>query len=170
MGDKADRKLGNIADWAFGTPIAADPTAPTVAEVNALTRIECDIVGSDTIETPRTGSGVRIEGLCDLESSEIAGLITNGPIVGQGFRHFDGTDGFYVLMDDTTDPTPTQTLIGCRAGFSGAAGIAAAGDVVDVFEVQVSARNAIGPRQNDAQMFGFELRVLRAEYNVTVAA
>ena len=46
MGAKTARRLGSVADIAFGSTGIADPTAPTAAEVNALTRIECDIAGA----------------------------------------------------------------------------------------------------------------------------
>jgi len=172
MGAKTARRLGSVADIAFGSTGIADPTAPTAAEVNALTRIECDIVGADSVETPRTGSGARIEGLCEMESAEIAALITNGAITGQGYQHFvDGSltaNDFFILMDDTAVPATTQHLVICRGGF--AAATAAATDVVDVYTVQVSARAAIGPRQSAAQMFSFELRVQNVESNVAVVA
>ena len=172
MGSKENRRLGSVADIAFGAGGIADPNAPTAAEVNGLARIECDIVGSDTLETPRSGSGARIEGLCEMESAEIAGLVTNGPISGQGYQHFiDGdstANDFFILMDDSASPAVTQHLVVCRGGFAGAA--AAADDVVDVYTVQVSARNYVGPRQAAAQMFGFELRVLSVATNVQVAA
>lgn len=180
MGIKANRRLGSVADIAFGATGIADLTAPTVAEINALERIECDIAGSDTIEANRTGSRARIEGLCEIESAEITAFITNGPIQGQGFRHFanpDATpaeklaaDTFWNLMDDTALPPVTQHMVMARGGFSGAAGIAAEGDVVDVYEVQVSARGPIGPRQTTAQMFSFELSVLSVQFSVAVAA
>lgn len=174
MGAKAARQLGSIADIAFGADAIADVTAPTLAEVNALTRIELQIAGSSTVETPRSGSGARIEGLAEIETAEIAGLVTNGPITGSAFQHFiqgdETANDIFILFDDSAVPAATQHLIICRGGFSGEAGVAAADDVVDVYTVQVSARNPIGPPQSEAQMFSFELRVQNVETNVQVVA
>jgi hypothetical protein len=174
MGAKAARQLGSRADIAFGAAGIAVVTAPTAAEVNALTRIEDQIAGSSTLETPRTGSGARIEGLSEIETAEVAGLITNGAITGSAFQHFTAGDAtandIFIVFDDSAVPATTQHLVVCRGGFSGASGVAAADDVVDVYTVQVSARNPIGPPQGEAQMFSFELRVSNVETNVQVVA
>ncbi len=174
MGLKANRRLGSTADVAFGASGIADMSAPTVAEITSLTRIECDIVGSGTIDTARTGSSARIEGLCEMESAEIAAFITNSPVSMQMYRHFEdgvaASDDVYVLMDDTANPPTTQHLVICRGGFSGALGVAVATDIVDVYEGQVSERNPIGPQQSSAQMFDVKLTVLSVQHHVSIAA
>jgi hypothetical protein len=166
MGEKTDRYLGALADIAFGQPAVADPLAPTTAEAAALTRIECDILGDGGVDTPRSGSEVSIIGLCELESASIAGLITNGMPTFQGYRHKDGTDDFWVLMDDGGAlDKPSQTLMIARSGFSGALGAPADTDVVDVYTVQVAARQPDQISSTSPGSFSVELTVLNIEFD-----
>ena len=125
-----DRRTGSVFDAAFGSTTVT-VSAPTVAQINALTRIECYIV--DTLDTPRTGSTTDISALCQRETFNVAATITNGDISSTMWREFDGTDTAWTLFDDSANPPVNSTLVICRGGFSGAAGIAATGDDVDVY-------------------------------------
>jgi len=162
-----DRRTGSVADIAFGSTTVT-VTAPTVAQVNALTRIECYIV--DTIDTPRTGSTTDISSLCQRETFNIAATVTNGDVSATLWREFDGTDTAWTLFDDSANPPVTSYLVMCRAGFSGVAGIAATGDVVDVYTVQVVSRSPVGPVKGDGQRFETTLAVTAVEFDVTVVA
>lgn len=162
-----DRRTGSVFDAAFGsTTVTA--SAPTVAQINALTRIECYIV--DTLDTPRSGSTTDISGLCSRETFNIAATITNGDISTTMWREFDGTDTAWALFDDSANPPTNQTLVICRGGFSGAAGIAASGDNVDVYSVQVVSRAPAGPAKGDGQRFEVMMAVTAVDFDVTVAA
>ena len=165
---QADRQNGIVFDAAFGSSTVT-VTAPTVAQIDALTRIECGLI--DGPNAPRTGSTVDLTALCDQESSQKAGAIENGPITATLYREFDGTDAYWALFDDTTDPNPTQYLVTCPRGFnSGGDGTVTAGDVVDVYTVQVMKREAVGPVRGDGQRFMTELAVIATNFDVTVAA
>ena len=164
-----DRRVGSVADIAFGSS-AVTLTAPTVAQISALTRIECGLV--DSIDTPRTGSTTDISGLCSRESYNIAATIENGDITGMAWREFDGTDVYWTLFDDTATPPTNQTLAICRAGFTGAGTPAAplATDVVDLYTVQVVSRAAVGPAKTDGQRFEFTLAVVGVVFDIAVVA
>ncbi len=58
----------------------------------------------------------------------------------------------------------------CRAGFSGVGGIAATGDVVDVYTVQVVSRSPVGPVKGDGQRFETTLAVTAVDFDVDVVA
>ena len=102
-GSKTNILVGSAADIAFGASGIATVTAPTVAEVNALTRIECDIVGGGQVTTPRTGNTQDISSLCDTENYEVPTTIVNGRIQIPFFRYLgDGiTDVGWDLFDDS---------------------------------------------------------------------
>ena len=164
---KTDRRNGSVLDMSFGaTTVTAG--APTVAEVTALTRIECAVVGDGSVSTTRSPSYVDIAGLCDFSSAQLAGRVTNDPIEIPLFREFDGTDEFWVLFDDTADPRPIQTLVVCRAGYTG--GVVTAADVVDIYTVQVAARSPQDVADGDAQAFDASLSVITAEFDVAIVA
>ena len=163
---KTDRRNASVADIRFGAGGVADTSAPTVSEVTTLTAIECGLI--DGLDTPRSGSGITIHGLCDLESSEIAGRITNDPITGMCFLEFDtGYGSFWDLFDDTQVPNPTQHLVVCPPGFT--SGTVTAGDTVDVYTVQVSARSRT-LADEESQRFEFELRVIEYKPSVDIVA
>ena len=162
-----DRRTGSVFDAAFGsTTVTA--SAPTVSEINALTRIECYIV--DTLDAPRSGSTTDISALCQRETFNIAATITNDDITATMWREFDGTDAAWTLFDDSANPPVNAKLVVCRGGFSGAAGIAASGDDVDVYSVQVVSRSPVGPTKTDGQRFEVVMAVTAVEFDVTVAA
>lgn len=161
-----DRRTGSVVDMAFGsTTVTQD--APTVAEINALTRIECYVV--DTVDTPRSGSTTDISGLCSRESYTIATTIENGDISGTFWREFDGTDTAWALFDDSANPPVTNNLVICRGGFSGAAGVAATGDTVDLYTVQIVSRSPVGPSKTDGQRFEVTMSVVAVVFDETVA-
>lgn len=160
-----DRRTGSVFDAAFGSS-AVTVSAPTVAQINALTRIECYIV--DTLDAPRTGSTTDISALCSRETFNIAATITNGDISATFWREFDGTDTAWALFDDSANPPTNQTLVVCRGGFSGAAGIAATGDDVDVYSVQVVSRSPVGPLKGDGQRFEVVMAVTGVVFDETV--
>ena len=151
---KADRRNASVADISFGaTSVTAG--AITVAEATALTRVECAFI--DGLDTPRSGSGIAIHALCDTETAEIAGRITNDPVSFVAFREFDGTDAYWALFDDGADPNPVQNMLVARAGYSG--GTPTIGDVVDWYELSVSARSPM-LGDEESQRFDGELRVV----------
>ena len=164
----ADRLNGLFADIAFGSGAISDTTAPTVAEIGALTRIECAIV--DGPETPRSGSTIDISGLCDTETRQKAGITTNEPVTLTVWREFDGTDAYWTLFDDAT--AGSQHLVICRAGFTGAGDPAAplATDIVDVYEVEVMKREPSAPVRNEGQRCMVELAVIQTDFDGVVAA
>lgn len=159
----ADRLNGLFADVAFGSSTVT-VAAPTVAEIGALTRIECAIV--DGPETPRSGSTIDISGLCDTETRMKAGIVTNDPISVTLWREFDGTDAYWTLFDDAT--AGTQYLVICREGFT--AGTPTAADNVDVYSVEVMKREPSSPVRNEGQRFAVELAVIQVDFDSTVAA
>lgn len=164
---KTDRRTGSVVDMAFGSS-ALTVSAPTVAQINALTRIECYTV--DTVDTPRSGSTTDISALCERETFNIAATIENGDITGTFWREFDGTDAAWALFDDSAVPPETQYLVVCRGGFSGAAGVAASGNIVDVYTVQVVSRSPMAPTKTDGQRFEVTMSVVAVVFDEVVAA
>ena len=160
-----DRRTGSVVDVKFGSTTVTT-TAPTVSQVNALTSIECYIV--DTIDTPRSGSTTDISALCSRETFNIAATITNGDVTTTMWREFDGTDAAWTLFDDSANPPTTNYLLICRKGFSGAAGIAATGDDVDVYTVQIVSRSPVGPLKGEGQRFEVVLAVTAVDFDVAV--
>jgi len=162
---KTDRRTGSVVDIAFGST-AVTVAAPTVSQVNALTRVECYLV--DSIETPRSGTTTDISSLCERETFNIATTITNGDITGTFWREFDGTDTAWALFDDSANPPVTNYMLICRGGFSGAAGIAATGDDVDVYTVQIVSRSPVGPNKTEGQRFEVTFAVVAVDFDVAV--
>lgn len=159
----ADRLNGLYADIAFGSS-SVTVAAPTVAEITALTRIECGIV--DGPATPRNGSTIDISGLCDTETRMKAGTLENAPVTITLWREFDGTDEFWTLFDDAT--AGTQYLVICREGFT--AGTPTAADNVDVYSLEIMKREPSAPVRNEGQRFAVELAVIQVDFDSTVAA
>lgn len=162
---KTDRRTGSVVDMAFGSS-AVTVSAPTVAQINALTRIECYTV--DSVDTPRSGSTTDVSALCERETYNIAATIENGDITGTFWREFDGTDTAWTLFDDSANPPTTQYLVVCRGGFTGAAGIAASGNTVDVYTVQVVSRSPVAPTKADGQRFEVTMAVVGVVFDETV--
>lgn len=160
----ADRQNGSVADIRFGSSGIASTTAPTAAEVTALTAIECGIV--DGPDAPRSGSQIDISGLCDTSDRNKAGNISNGPITITLWREFDGTDAYWTLFDDAT--AGTQHLVVARNGFTG--GTPTAADVADVYTVEVMSRAPSAPVRNEAQRFTVELSIIQVDFDSVVAA
>jgi hypothetical protein len=161
-----DRRTGSVFDAAFGST-SVTTTAPTVAEITALTRIECYIV--DTLDAPRSGSTTDISALCERETFNIAATISNDDITGTFWREFNGTDAAWTLFDDSANPPTTNYLVICRGGFSGAAGVAATGDIADVYTVQIVSRSPMGPDKSEGQRFEVTMAVTAVNFDVTVA-
>jgi hypothetical protein len=164
---QSDRLTGSVVDIAFGSSLT--PAAPTVAEINALDRLECYVVGSG-FSTPRSGSTIDISSLCERDDYNVAGPITNGPIVATLWREFDGTDTAWAALDDTADPPTTDYLVVCRGGFTGVAGIADADDNVDVYTVQIVSREPSAPNKGEAQRFDAQWAVANHAFDVAVIA
>ena len=164
---QSDRRTGSVVDVAFGSALTV--AAPTVAEITAMTRLECFIVG-DGIDTPRSGSTIDISSLCERDNYDIAGVITNGPITATLWREFDGTDTAWAALDDTADPPDTDYLVICRAGFTGVAGAPVAADEVDVYTVQIVSRSPSAPSKTEAQRFDAMFAVADHEFDVAVVA
>ena len=164
---KTDRRTGSVFDVAFGSTTIT-VAAPTVTQINALDRIECYIV--DTVDTPRSGSTTDICSLCERETFNIAATISNDDITGTFWREFDGTDTAWALFDDSANPPTTNYLVICRGGFSGAAGIAATGDNVDVYTVQIVSRSPMGPDKSEGQRFEVVMAVTAVSFDVAVVA
>ena len=171
-GSKSDIKVGSVADIAFGATGVADVTAPTAAEVNALTRIECDIVGGASVTTPRSGNVIDISSLCELENYEVPTTIVNGRITIPFFRYIDPTgsvtDVAWDLFDDSANPRVENHLVIARAGFTGATG--AAGDIVDVYTVMIIVRMESDISKEADQRGMVELSVLNRETGVAIAS
>lgn len=162
-----DRRTGSVFDAAFGSS-SVTVAAPTVAEIEALDRIECYIV--DTIDTPRSGSTTDISALCERETFNIAATIENGDITATLWREFDGTDTAWALFDDSANPPTTNYLVVCRGGFTGTAGAPLAADDVDVYTVQVVSRSPVGPDKTEGQRFEVTLAVTAVTFDAAVAA
>lgn len=160
----ADRQNGSVADIRFGASGIASTSAPTVAEVSALTAIECGVV--DGPDTPRSGSQIDLSALCDEVDRQKAGNISEGPITATLYREFDGTDAYWALFDDAT--AGSQHLVICRSGFTG--GTPTVADVVDVFTVEVMARSEVAPARNESQRFTVELAIIESVRDAAVAA
>ncbi len=165
--NKSDRRAGVVADVLFGSSGIVSIAAPTVAELGALTKIDASIVGA-LPAIPRTAAAVRVDGLSDTSTAETVGKQTNGPITMTCYRHFDGTDEVWALFDDTVFPKNTDHLVVCRAGFTG--GTPTAGDLVEVYAVQIAAREPQGDGENDAQRFNVTLTRIDEDQDATVAA
>jgi len=159
-----DRQNGSVADIAFGSAGITSTTAPTVAEIGALTDIECAIV--DGPDANRSGSTIDISGLCDTDDRYKAGNITNDPITITLWREFDGTDTYWTLFDDAT--AGTQHLVIARQGWT--SGTPTAADVCDVYTVEVMKRSPMAPARNEAQRFEVELAVTQVDFDAVVAA
>ena len=162
-----DRQANATIDVALGSS-SVTVTAPTVAEIAALTRLECGLISGPT--TPRTGTTIDLSALCDTETRQKAGRTTNDPISLTAYREFDGTDAFYAACDDSV--TGTQYLVVCRAGFTGAGDPAAplAGDIVDVYTIEILNRTPEVGDSNAAQRFSAQFAVTARNMDVTVAA
>lgn len=163
-----DRQTGVVADFAWVTTLTST-TSPSIAEINAGTRFECGIVG-DSMDTPRTGQTTDISALCDRETFNIPTIVENGNISAMLWREFDGTDVYWALATDETDPPPTAYLVVCRGGFSGASGVAATGDNVDVYTVRTVSRSPVAPSKTEAQQFEWTIAVQGTAFDSTCAA
>ena len=160
----ADRVNGSVVDIVFGSSGISDTSAPTAAELGALTDIECGIV--DGPDAQRRGSTIDISALCDTDDRMKAGNITNEPITLTLYREGDGTDAFWTLFDDST--TGTQHLAVARFGWT-ATGTPTATDVCDVYTVEVMKRSPMSPVRNEAQRFEVELAVIQVDFDAVVA-
>jgi len=165
----ADRINGLYVDVVFGASAVVDLSAPTVAELTTgKTLIECAIVEGPA--TPRTGTTIDITGLCDTKSRMKAGTIQNDPITMTIWREPGiegaGTDAYWTLFDDAT--SGSQFLGIARSGFT--SGAPTAGDIVDMFEVEVMSREASAPVRGEAQRFVVTLAVIDDNYDAVVAA
>jgi len=162
-----DRINGLYADIAFGAT-SVTVAAPTAAEIAALTRIECAIV--DGPSTPRSGSTIDITGLCDTETRMKAATITNDPITATLWRETGiegaGSDAYWTLFDDAT--AGTQYLVIGRSGFT--SDVATAGDLVDVYTVEMMKREPSAPVRGEGQRFSIEMAVTQVDFDSVVAA
>lgn len=153
-----DRRIGSVADIRFGVTTVT-LTAPTVAQVTALTSIECGIVG-DSFEAPRSGNTTDISSLCQRETYNIAATIENGNLTMTLWREFDATDVYWTLFDDTALIPVNSSLVICRKGFSGALGVPAVTDKVDIYSTQTVSRAPVAPNKTQAQRFEVTLAVV----------
>ena len=173
-GSKSDIQVGSVVDIAFGATGIADPANPTAAEINQLTRIECDIAGDANVSTPRSGNTVDISALCELETYEVPTTIVNGRIVIPFHRYLGAgvDDVAWDLFDDSINPRPETHLVIARGGFSGAGtpAVAAAGDIVDVYTTKVIVRMEQDIGKETKQQGTVELSVINREPGVTVVA
>ncbi len=158
-----DRKLGSVADIKYGVSTVTT-TAPTVAQVTALTSIECGIIG-DTFDIPRSGATADISSLCQRETFNIAAAITNGDITADLWREFDATDVYWTLFNDTAASPVNGYLVVCSKGFSGALGVPAVTDKVDVYTCQVVSRATKAPNKTEGQRFTVTLSVVSVEFD-----
>lgn len=164
-----DRRPGSIIDWAFGATGIADLDAPTVAEVAALTRFECGLTSS-SVSRDRTGNMIDISSLCDRSSRHIAGSIQSSKLTLEAWREFGGVAGdqYWDLFDDESAPPATQHMVGCLPGFTG--NVVTAGDVVDIYVVQVLVRKPIDGDKDSAHRFMVELAPLDHRYDSVIVA
>ena len=160
-----DRQNGSVVDAVFGASAIVSTTAPTAAELGALTDIECGIVSGP--DTPRNGSTIDISGLCDEENRKKAGPTDNGDITITLWREFDGTDAFWTLFDDATQGT--QYLVIARGGWT-TTGTPTAADICDVYTVEVMSREPGAPVRGEAQRFTVMLAVTQVDFDAVVAA
>lgn len=159
-----DRRPGSTIDFAFGATTVT-PGAPTVTQVNALTRFECGLVSP--VDRNRTPGTIDVSGLCSRENALIAGDITNAVITATLWRELTGTDTYWDLFAET-DPVTTQNLIACEAGFSGSGGIAAIGDVVAHYRVQVATRSPGSDGKTDGQRFTVSLTPVSVTFDLAL--
>lgn len=151
---------GVSVDIAFGTPLVTE-TAPTVAEVNALTRIECFVDADSTIARTVTGNTTNLASLCDPNTFANPTTRQFDAIQIVYFRYLLGAAGdeAWNLFDDTANPPVTQDLVFCLPGFSGAGTpeIAAVGDKIDIHRGKINVRmpGDIGREDNAVGMVEF---------------
>jgi len=174
-----DKRSASAVDIAMGIGPIADLSAPTVAEITALQRIECLIVGSSPFSPGRSVVTSSARSQCDSESFDVPVAITNANITMGMWRYFDGEDLAWTLMDDTVLPRVKNYVAVCDAGFTGAVGpvtnlpgeaaAPAAGDVVNIYEILIGSRSpAYG--QDQLQMFNVEIGVIGTRFDVALVA
>ena len=177
--EQSDKRSAAAVDIAYGLGPIADITAPTVAEIVALQRIECGVVGSNPFTPSRSTVTTSGRSQCDTESYDIPVAITNGNITFNAWRYDDAVDVMWTLFDDQVLPRAKNYLVVCEYGFGGAVGAVTgfpgtaaaplAGDVVNVYETLLGSRNPMYG-QDTLQMFGVELGVIGTAFDITVLA
>ena len=161
----SDRRTGSVEDVVLVTTLAST-TAPSAAEINAGTRLEPYMIGG--LDRPRSGNVADVSAINDRENYSIPASIDNGPLSAMMWREFDGTDTAWAACDDTTNPPPTRYLVVAAGGFAGAT--AAADDVVDVYTVQISARESEAAEKDEAQRFRATWAVQGTDFDSVIVA
>ena len=177
MANREEIPTGAVVDLAFGTPVIADLSAPTVAEVTALTRFECWVAGDAPVTTPRSGNTTDLSSLCDVNSFLTPTTVLNDVIQFMCWRYLlpaggTGPDDAWNLFDDSANPKVAQDLVIARGGFSGAGTpeVPAAGDIVDVYRTKIIVRAPEDIERESGQMFRVELAPSDVQFSVTIAA
>lgn len=152
--NKTDLAPANRADIIFGpaSNFTGYPFSVTVAQLTnaANKRIECWIPADSQLGFSRTAVSTDATSHCDTASYNYPIRVDNDDISFDIWRFLPptGTDDAWVLFDDTVFPKPSMFLADCPAGFSGALGVPAIGDDVDVYNVLVGSRSKT-PRGGD---------------------
>lgn len=130
----------------------ADPSAPTLTEVQAGT----DITGFlRSLETPNEGSIVDAPAADSTFNETVRGTHGGQAITGEFYRDKGSTDGS-PGTDTAWDTLPRGTegyLVIARFGGSGADGALAVGDIVDVWPVDVATRENLPYERNQPTRF-----------------
>lgn len=133
----------------------ADPDAPSLAVVNAGVNLTPFL---RSVDTPLEGSTVDAATAESAYNSTVRGTYGGQPVTGEFTRDDDptgaddtawntlafGTEGFFVIA---------------RRGGSGALGVLAAGDLVDVFPIDVTSRNPAAYGRNELARFALQAAV-----------
>ncbi len=129
---------GNVV-WYFA-PTVASVAAPTVANINAATRI----TGITNYTTPSSEAEVDTSGIDDIYDTAVVGTSKVGPIE------------LTMKRDDTTETTSFDLFVFRTNGFlirskQGVANVA--GKKVEVYPVQIGQRRLEGYGKNATQKF-----------------
>ncbi len=127
-------------------------TAPTVAELNAGT----DLTGFLTdggLATPLDGSIVDGSDMGSKYNKTAAGTFGGQPVTAEFFRD-DAADTAWITLPRATAGHFAISRFGLAAP-----GTWAAGDVVDVWQIEVITRNPVDVARNEMQRFGVECAV-----------
>jgi len=134
----------------FVATIANADLNPSAAEINGGTELTDFLV---TLDASTTGNTVPTPSFASLFETSISGTVS-ATFTAEFYRD-DETDTAWTTLPRAT----SGYFVISRFGFSGAAGAAAATDVVEVWPVLITARSAMSLTNNEVQRFGIESSV-----------
>lgn len=128
----------------------ADPTAPTIAEIDGAVDLTDFIV---TLDASTTGNTLPTPSFASLFETSISGTVT-ATFTAEFYR--DDEDD---LAWDTLPRGTNGYMIVSRFGYSGADGAPAGTDEVEVWPLRITARSATALTNNEVQRFGIEAAI-----------